>query len=137
VIAKGIRATQLPSEIKSLCHIASCLLKTKGLQDKGHKPMRHIPPDRRILYFARDRDTFGFLSHFWPAPIAIDGQEWPTVEHYYQAQKSADAGYRDAIRQAATPGMAKRLAAQPLRSATHFQAFLVSRQPGCPARGLV
>jgi N-glycosidase YbiA len=83
------------------------------LQDKGYKPVRDIPPDHRILYFARDRDTFGFLSHFWPAPIAIDGQEWPTVEHYYQAQKSADAGYRDAIRQAATPGMAKRLAAQP------------------------
>jgi ribA/ribD-fused uncharacterized protein len=75
--------------------------------------MRDIPPDRRILYYARDRDTFGFLSHFWPAPIAIDGEVWPTVEHYYQAQKSADPGYGDAIRQAVTPGMAKRLAAQP------------------------
>jgi ribA/ribD-fused uncharacterized protein len=75
--------------------------------------MRDIPPDRRILYFARDRDTFGFLSHFCPAPIAIDGEEWPTVEHYYQAQKSAEPGYRDAIRHAATAGMAKRLAAQP------------------------
>jgi N-glycosidase YbiA len=75
--------------------------------------MQEIPPDRRILYFSRDRQTFGFLSHFWPAPVVIDGGEWPTVEHYYQSQKSADPGYRDAIRQAATPAMAKRLAAQP------------------------
>jgi N-glycosidase YbiA len=75
--------------------------------------MSEIPPDRRILYFARDRESFPFLSHFWPAPIAIDGEEWPTVEHYYQAQKSADPGYREAIRQAKTPGRAKRLAAQP------------------------
>jgi ribA/ribD-fused uncharacterized protein len=75
--------------------------------------MPEIPPDRRILYFGRDRDAFRFLSHFWPAPILIDGEEWPTVEHYYQAQKSANRGYREAIRQAATPGMAKRLAAQP------------------------
>jgi N-glycosidase YbiA len=75
--------------------------------------MPEIPPDRRILYFARDRDAFGFLSHFWPASIVIGGEEWSTVEHYYQAQKSADPGYREAIRQAKTPGMAKRLAAQP------------------------
>ena len=75
--------------------------------------MPEIPPDRRILYFRRDRGEFGFLSHFWPAPIAVDGEEWPTVEHYYQAQKSADPCYREAIRQAATPGTAKRLAAQP------------------------
>ena len=91
--------------------------------------MRDIPPDRRILYFARDRDTYRFLSHFWPAPIAIDGEIWPTVEHYYQAQKSADPGYRDAIRQAATPGMAKRLAAQPdaRRRASKHSWFLAKQ----------
>ncbi|MBV9874846.1 MAG: NADAR family protein [Verrucomicrobia bacterium] len=75
--------------------------------------MREIPPDRRILYFKRDRETFGFLSHFWPAPIMIDAEKWPTAEHYYQAQKATDPGYREAIRQAATPARAKKLAAQP------------------------
>ena len=33
-----------------------------------------IPPDGRILYFARDRAMFGFLSHFHPALIALDGE---------------------------------------------------------------
>jgi len=70
-----------------------------------------IPADNRILYFGRDRATFGFLSHFHSAPILLDGEVWPTVEHYYQAQKSPDPAYRQAIRDAATPGRAKRLAA--------------------------
>jgi predicted NAD-dependent protein-ADP-ribosyltransferase YbiA (DUF1768 family) len=65
------------------------------------------PSDNRILYFARDRGMFGFLSHFHPAPILLDGEVWPTVEHYYQAQKSFDPAYRQAIRDAGTPGRVK------------------------------
>lgn len=72
-----------------------------------------IPVDGRILYFARDRAVFGFLSHFFPAEITLDGLTWRSVEHYYQAQKSDDPAYRDAIRAAVSPGMAKRLAAPP------------------------
>jgi N-glycosidase YbiA len=53
-----------------------------------------IPADNRILYFTRDREIFRFLSHFHPAPIVLDGETWPTVEHYYQAQKSAEPAYR-------------------------------------------
>lgn len=56
---------------------------------------------------------FRFLSHFHPSSILIDGEVWPTVEHYYQAQKSFEPAYRQAIRDAATPGRAKRLAAPP------------------------
>jgi N-glycosidase YbiA len=76
--------------------------------------MPAIPDDNRILYYGRDRETFRFLSHFHAAPVVLDGERWATVEHYYQAQKSFDPRYRDAIRAAATPGMAKKLAAQPL-----------------------
>jgi ribA/ribD-fused uncharacterized protein len=74
---------------------------------------RPVPADNRILYFARDREQFGFLSHFHPSPIFLDEATWPTVEHYYQAQKSSDPLYRQAIREANTPGRAKRLAAPP------------------------
>lgn len=72
-----------------------------------------IPADGRILYFARDREAFGFLSHFHPAPIEIDGESWPSVEYFYQAQKSDNRAYRAAIRAAPSPGKAKRLAAPP------------------------
>jgi N-glycosidase YbiA len=74
---------------------------------------RIVPADNRILYFRRDRATFGFLSHFYPSSIVLDGETWPTVEHYYQAQKSDDPSYRSSIRAAAHPGRAKRLAAPP------------------------
>jgi ribA/ribD-fused uncharacterized protein len=72
-----------------------------------------VPADNRILYFERDRDAFRFLSHFHPSPIVVDGETWATVEHFYQAQKSFDPAYRAAVRAAFTPGIAKRLAAQP------------------------
>jgi N-glycosidase YbiA len=75
--------------------------------------MPFIPEDNRILYFARDREAFGFLSHFWPSVITLDGEVWPTAEHYYQAQKSESEAYRAAIRAAATPARAKRLATAP------------------------
>jgi ribA/ribD-fused uncharacterized protein len=77
------------------------------------QPLPPIPADNRILFFDRDREAFGFLSNFHAAVIQLDGETWPTVEHYYQAQKSPDPHYRQAIREASTPGKAKRLAAQP------------------------
>jgi N-glycosidase YbiA len=75
--------------------------------------MLTIPSDNRILYYAREREQFRFLSHFYPSPILLGDEMWPTVEHYYQAQKSDDPRYRRAIREAKTPGLAKRLAAPP------------------------
>lgn len=75
--------------------------------------MTPIPPDNRILYYRRDREIFGFLSHFHPCPIHIDGESWPTVEHFYQAQKSPSNAYRMAIRAAEHPGHVKRLSAPP------------------------
>ncbi|MFJ7440876.1 NADAR family protein [Methylorubrum thiocyanatum] len=75
-----------------------------------------LPGDGRVLFFIRDQHEFGFLSHFHPAEIELDGETWPTVEHWYQAQKSSDPRYREAIRSASTPGRAKRLAGMPVSS---------------------
>jgi len=72
-----------------------------------------LPEDGRVLFFSRDRAEFGFLSHFHPSPIVIDGVDWPTVEHFYQSQKSLDPRYYAAVRACATPNMAKRLATVP------------------------
>jgi N-glycosidase YbiA len=74
------------------------------------------PPDNRILYFGRDCQELCFLSHFYPSPIEIDGETWPTVEHFYEAQKSVQHPYQQAIRDAETPGMAKRLGNWPAAS---------------------
>ena len=53
---------------------------------------------------------YPWLSNFfYRGLIDDDGLDWPTVEHYFQAQKFPhDAGYREEIRNAPTPGLAKR-----------------------------
>lgn len=72
-----------------------------------------VPDDNRILYYRRDRTMYRFLSHFYASPIDVDGELWMTVEHYYQAQKSYDDAYREAIRSAQSAEFAKQLAAVP------------------------
>ena len=67
------------------------------------------PSDRCIKFYQRDRVDYAFLSNFYPADIEINGCLWPTVEHYYQAQKSTNSEYRSLILNAKTPGRAKRI----------------------------
>lgn len=92
-----------------------------------------IPADQRILFYKRDREQFGFLSNFHAAPVAIDGETWPTTEHYYQAQKSRRSEYRQAIRAAATPGQAKRLGTDPALPLSRSQGSWF-RVQGCQPR---
>lgn len=55
------------------------------------------------------RGDFGFLSNFYESSIWVDGQRYPTVEHAYQAAKASDPTTAKMIREAKTPGIAKRL----------------------------
>ena len=71
------------------------------------------------IYFYAALDDYACFSNFSPHGIALDGVYWPTVEHYFQAQKFAGAAHADAIRRAATPKQAKTLGRRrdwPLRS---------------------
>lgn len=51
----------------------------------------------------------GYLSNFHAAAFALDGHPWPTVEHYFQAQKFVGTSWADAIRLAETARAAKEL----------------------------
>lgn len=53
--------------------------------------------------------TYSSLSNFYQSSFELDGQEWETVEHYYQAQKTHDPDLREGIRRASKPGQAKRI----------------------------
>jgi ribA/ribD-fused uncharacterized protein len=61
------------------------------------------------IRFYRVDDDFGGFSNFSPHPIVLDGARWPTSEHYFQAQKFADAAVRERIRKATGPMEAARL----------------------------
>lgn len=58
-----------------------------------------------------DRFTgeYRFLSNFFPAPVVLDGIEYPTVEHAYQAAKTEIEADREKVALARTPGEAKRV----------------------------
>jgi N-glycosidase YbiA len=54
-------------------------------------------------------DEFGEFSNFAEYPISLDGERWPTSEHYFQAQKFEDNKYRQKIRKASSPMLAAHL----------------------------
>ena len=62
------------------------------------------------ISFYSQSPTHREFSNFAPFPIVLDGARWPTIEHYYQAQKFADPELRKAIRRAEKPAIAKSLA---------------------------
>lgn len=57
-------------------------------------------------------DQYRFLSNFWHVRITYEGMIYPTVEHAFQAAKTVSQTDRIRIRQAPTPGGAKRLGRQ-------------------------
>lgn len=61
------------------------------------------------IYFYRAGDPYGCLSNFSAHPILMDGETWPTSEHYFQAQKFFDPDYRERIRLTSSPMIAARL----------------------------
>ncbi|MGL4236894.1 NADAR family protein [Tabrizicola sp.] len=61
------------------------------------------------IYFYSQTEAFSEFSNFAPFGVELDGLWWPTVEHYFQAQKFEDAGYREQIRRARRPKDAKAL----------------------------
>jgi len=63
--------------------------------------------------FYYEYEEYGFLSNFFPAPMVLEGREWPTVEHYYQAAKTEDTAFRERIRTAPSADEAKRLGRDP------------------------
>lgn len=52
---------------------------------------------------------YRFLSNFFPVEIELDGLMYPSLEHAYQAAKTTVLAERERIRQAGSPGIAKRL----------------------------
>jgi ribA/ribD-fused uncharacterized protein len=61
------------------------------------------------IYFYSKIDQYGAFSNFDSHGVEMDGLWWPTIEHYFQAQKFHDEAYREKIRGARNPGQAKSL----------------------------
>lgn len=61
------------------------------------------------IYFFTVRDEHGYLCNYSAHGVELVGIYWPTVEHYFQAQKFLDDKLQARVRGAKSPGEAKRL----------------------------
>ena len=43
-----------------------------------------------ILVILEFKGEYAFLSNFYPSTFILDGKIYPTVEHYFQAQKTTN-----------------------------------------------
>lgn len=62
-----------------------------------------------VINFYRTGDAYGSFSNFAPYPIEVDGKLWPTVEHYFQAQKFAGTEHEEAMRLEPSPMVVARM----------------------------
>ena len=56
-----------------------------------------------IYFYSTREEPYGAFSNFSAHGFALDGQWWPTSEHYFQAQKFAGTPHAEEIRRARTP----------------------------------
>jgi N-glycosidase YbiA len=63
----------------------------------------------RTIFFYRQDDPYGEFSNFSAHPFKLNGREWPTSEHYFQAQKFAGTEHEETVRNAKTPSIAAKL----------------------------
>jgi N-glycosidase YbiA len=71
-----------------------------------------------IRFYRTNEVPYGAFSNFSKHGFTLDGAYWPTVEHYYQAQKFAGTPHVEDIRQAETAFIARQLGnerSRPLR----------------------
>lgn len=62
----------------------------------------------KILFYGKKYPKYWPLSNFYPSRIFLDKKFWPTVEHYYQANKSINTDVQDKIRLLKNPADAKK-----------------------------
>ena len=65
--------------------------------------------DVGVINFYSVSDEYGGFSNFSPHPIRLKGKNWPTSEHYFQAQKFAGTPNEEEVRRAKSPMIAARM----------------------------
>jgi len=58
------------------------------------------------IYFYSPNENYGAFSNFSRHGVELDGEWWPTTEHYFQAQKFKNEEHRKKIQTAPTPRLA-------------------------------
>ena len=83
-----------------------------------------------VYFYSPREEPYGCFSNFSRHGIEIDSVWWPTVEHFFQAQKFVGTPYAERIQHAATPKQAAELGELPEEDAAEYLGAL-----GLPALG--
>jgi ribA/ribD-fused uncharacterized protein len=72
---------------------------------------REPPKIEPVLFGGKEDDPrFKCFSNFTPFSFLLDGETWPTVEHYFVSQKDpSNQEFQRAVRSTLSPGAVKRL----------------------------
>lgn len=62
-----------------------------------------------IMFYRKAEGPYGAFSNFAGPGFTLDGREWRSVEHYYQAQKFAGTEYEERIRLVPSPMAAAKM----------------------------
>ena len=73
----------------------------------GHSLPLDDEQDNNTIYFYHSDCKWGEFANFSRHAIFVDNKIWPTVEHYYQAQKFQGTPFEEEIRTLETPTLAK------------------------------
>ncbi len=82
----------LPREINTLIQTTLAKYAIDYASDARSEPIK----------FYHLNKPYGFFSNFAPYPIHLKDRIWPTLEHYFQAQKFVNTPHEEEIRQAKT-----------------------------------
>ena len=80
-----------------------------------HGLASHLPTtstSSKIKFYNRDEPYYEF-TNFYPCVVRIDGKDWPTTEHYFQAQKFIGTPYVEKVRKLQHPRDAFQLSRDP------------------------
>jgi hypothetical protein len=66
-------------------------------------------PEMTTINFYSHKKEYGWMSNFYESPITIDGNTYPTTEHYFQACKMTDNKDHNTILSCKTPHLAAKL----------------------------
>jgi ribA/ribD-fused uncharacterized protein len=63
-----------------------------------------------VWFYRTNEVPYGCFSNFYASPLVLDGKEWPTSEHWFQAQKFKNEDeIQERIRKASTPAEAAKI----------------------------
>lgn len=87
--------------------LAGCAAEEPEFLHAPASATRHEVPPNTAGKIARFQGEYRFLSNSWPVDVEYEGVVYPTVEHAFQAAKTADATQRRRIAAMLTPEQAQ------------------------------